>query len=139
MRVVHLGGNTPVPCYRCPNVCSGSMGRNILDAAVAIAPPDITVVQTALQLKWALEEAHQDIEIREHIDLSGLDDKLLAVIFSSTRSIRVRTQYYSITLGVVGEHYIAGYTSPRAFRVGSTHLYMLAYATARSSGRRIQL
>lgn len=70
--------------------------RDILDTgggtdAAAVSPPDITVVTTGLQLKYALREGHQDIEIQEHIDLTGADDKLHALIFASTRSIRVRS------------------------------------------------
>jgi hypothetical protein len=68
------------------------MGRDILDTgggAPAVAPADVTVVETALQLKFALAEGHQDIEIREHIDLTGSDDKLHALLYNSTRSIRV--------------------------------------------------
>jgi ribosomal protein L33 len=67
-----------------------------LNVSTGIAAPDITIVETALELKYALEEGHQDIEIREHVDLTGTDGTLHAILYSSTRSIRVRFSKLSI-------------------------------------------
>jgi hypothetical protein len=67
------------------------MSRSLLDTpAAAGSPANITVVTTPRQLLHALEEAHMDIEIREHLDLTGTVDKLLAYVFPNTRSVRVR-------------------------------------------------
>lgn len=66
----------------------------------AVSPPDITVVSTGVELKYALTEGHQDIEIREHIDLTGADDKLHALVYATTRSIRVRIRPLGLLLCV---------------------------------------
>lgn len=69
------------------------MPRWLLDvtAAASVEPPDILIVKTASQLLYALQNGYQDIELRAHMDVSvETTSRLLAHVFSSTRSIRVR-------------------------------------------------
>lgn len=76
------------------------MQRELLDAAaVEVAPSDILTVKTQTQLLDALQNGHQDIEIREHLDVSEVTtSRLLAHVFSTTRSIRVRQIHVSLII-----------------------------------------
>jgi hypothetical protein len=64
--------------------------RGLAEASAEVLPADILIVRTAPQLLHALQNGHQDVEIREHMDVSDVTlSRLLAHVFSTTRSIRV--------------------------------------------------
>eukprot|EP00892_Ulva_mutabilis_P005993 jgi/Ulvmu1/3766/UM175_0014.1 len=64
----------PEPMHRFSDSNSPFLSRQLLDTSIrmATAPSSITAVATPQQLQAAVAARAQDIEIRDHLDLTGL-------------------------------------------------------------------